>query len=228
MDGLQTIYEEGGRPSALMLRTLTPKKSADITIREAQEIVEKTMEEAVGGILLIDEAYELGKSEYGRQAQTKLIALLTDDRFANGNVVVILCGYKPDMDKMKARNQGMASRFGQELFFKDMSTDTACEVIVDLLKNNFLTFPTDKDESKTKKDYLVNVIDTASETYSALRLFVKDIMKLNGWGNFRDCKSICSNIKRHVYTLKSQGLLKPKSVQEIVKFKKRKEQSYLL
>ena len=198
-------------------RTIT-RSASDLEgthVGEAQEIVEKTMEEAVGGILLIDEAYELGKSEYGRQAQTKLIALLTDDRFANGNVVVILCGYKPDMDKMKARNQGMASRFGQELFFKDMSTDTACEVIVDLLKKNFLTFP----PSSTQQDALGADIIIASDVFSALRLFVKDIMKLNGWGNFRDCKSICSNIKRHVYTLKSRGLSNPKSVQAIVDFK---------
>ena len=39
MDGLQTIYEEGGRPSALMLRTLARKKNLDITVREAQEFV---------------------------------------------------------------------------------------------------------------------------------------------------------------------------------------------
>ena len=66
------------------------------------------MEEAIGGILLIDEAYELGRSEYGRQAQTKLIAMLEEEKFNNGKVVVILCGYQDKMQKMPSRQHFLA------------------------------------------------------------------------------------------------------------------------
>ena len=39
MERLQTIWEEGGRPSALMLRTLARRQNVDITVRESQEFV---------------------------------------------------------------------------------------------------------------------------------------------------------------------------------------------
>ena len=156
-------------------------------VGEAQELVQKAMEEALGGILLIDEAYELGKSEYGRQAQTKLIAMLEEEKFNKGKVVVILCGYKKDMRKMLKRNQGMASRFGKELEFEDMLLPTVLKQI-NSMATNFGIDMGDKDED-------VNAVNVQY----LMKWFSKHIMNWKGWGNFRDCKTLANNIRKYVY-----------------------------
>jgi hypothetical protein len=161
-------------------------------VGEAQKLVQASMEEALGGILLIDEAYELGRSEYGRQAQTKLIAMLEEEKFNNGKVVVILCGYQDKMQKMMRRNQGMASRFGKHFLFKDVAPYKAVKVILENLEEYFIT-------------PAVSLTSTTHETKSSpgtsecLLLFMNFLSKSENFGNYRDCKTISTDIKSEVY-----------------------------
>tara|TARA_B100000795_G_C22799243_1_gene440945 strand:+ start:173 stop:3367 length:3195 start_codon:yes stop_codon:yes gene_type:complete len=204
----QAFFEAGIIPTS----NTTVRSASDLEgthVGEAQEIVQKTMEEAIGGLLLIDEAYELGKSEYGRQAQTKLIAMLSEEKFNNGKVVVILCGYKEDMDKMLAKNQGMASRFGKELNFKDMSPTVALGIIVDLLKKDF--------------------INVSNEAKEAMKIFLgttdykNGVMFMPGWGNFRDCKVLRNNIKQIMYSnaFKTKSDVLPQLQKKVAKWKEK-------
>ena len=87
-------------------------------VGQAQEIVRKQFKEAIGGVLLIDEAYELGKSQYGEEALTTIVALLTEDDF-KGKLICILAGYEKDMNQMLDTNQGARSRFASTLLFDD-------------------------------------------------------------------------------------------------------------
>jgi AAA+ superfamily predicted ATPase len=87
-------------------------------VGQAQDIVRKQFEEAIGGVLLIDEAYELGKSSYGEEALTTIVALLTEDDF-KGKLICILAGYVKDMNQMLDTNQGARSRFASTLLFDD-------------------------------------------------------------------------------------------------------------
>ena len=171
------------------------KSASDLegtVVGEAQELVQKAMEQALGGILLIDEAYELGKSEYGRQAQTKLIAMLEEEKFNKGKVVVILCGYKPDMRKMLKRNQGMASRFGKSLDFEDMRDDVILRQIVKICAKSCIQIDgIDGIDGQS--------LHSNSEAGKLLRWFMERIKSFDGWGNFRDCKTIASNIQKEVY-----------------------------
>ncbi len=152
-------------------------------VGEAQKLVEQAMEEAIGGILLIDEAYELGRSEYGRQAQTKLIAMLEEEKFNNGKVVVILCGYQDKMQKMMRRNQGMASRFTKEFVFKDVEPEKATKTITDTLR----------------RDYFIEKGSDTNPT-ECLHSFMKFLRRSENFGNYRDCRNISNEIKSLVYS----------------------------
>ena len=172
-------------------------------VGEAQKLVQEAMEEALGGILLIDEAYELGRSEYGRQAQTKLIAMLEEEKYNNGKVVVILCGYQDKMQKMMRRNQGMASRFGREFLFKDVEPAPAVEFITRKLREEYFIAPQkdqgeekgeEKDEEKDKVVY-----GTGTRPELCLGLFMKFLRESENFGNYRDCKTIAMDIKSNVY-----------------------------
>ncbi len=78
--------------------------------------------EALDGILFIDEAYSLvskeGQDVYGSEAIQTLLKRAEDDR---KRLVVILAGYPDEMDALLKSNPGLSSRFDRVLHFDDYS-----------------------------------------------------------------------------------------------------------
>lgn len=78
---------------------------------------------ARGGLLFIDEAYSLSRSEqgsdYGQEAIDALVKLMEDYR---GDVVVIAAGYPNEMATFVDANPGLRSRFKKTLVFEDYDT----------------------------------------------------------------------------------------------------------
>lgn len=94
----------------------------------------KTMEKlklSRGGVLFIDEAYQLNPNRggpYMTEVVDELCAKLTDDEF-KGKVLVLLAGYDADMDEMLKVNPGLKSRFVERLAFEDLSEEAARDLI---------------------------------------------------------------------------------------------------
>ncbi|WXJ81824.1 hypothetical protein MHLNE_11760 [Moorella humiferrea] len=77
------------------------------------------LKRAIGGILFIDEAYSLargGEKDFGREAIDVLVKGMEDYR---DNLVLILAGYKEEMDYFLETNPGLRSRFPIQLEFPD-------------------------------------------------------------------------------------------------------------
>ena len=70
--------------------------------------VQEKLDAAKGGVLFIDEAYELGKGTFGEEALTTVLAAMTDPDY---KLVIIIAGYPEDMENMLARNVGLKSRY---------------------------------------------------------------------------------------------------------------------
>jgi SpoVK/Ycf46/Vps4 family AAA+-type ATPase len=98
-------------------------------IGQAQDIVRSQFEAALGGVLVIDEAYQLSKSVYGIEALTTIVALLTHDDF-KGKLVCVMAGYAKDMDKLLSMNQGARSRFEHTLMFHDWKPQDCVDLCV--------------------------------------------------------------------------------------------------
>ena len=95
------------------------------------------MEAARGGVLFIDEAYELGAaSQYSSEAMTTLLGMLTEDEYADGGTIVILAGYEDEMDEMLSRNPGLKSRFTERLHFEDWDAATCTDFVVQRLEKD--------------------------------------------------------------------------------------------
>ena len=80
----------------------------------------EVLKRAMGGVLLIDEAYYLYRPEnerdYGQEAIEILLQVMEKER---NDLVVILAGYKDRMDTFFRSNPGMSSRIAHHLDFPD-------------------------------------------------------------------------------------------------------------
>lgn len=83
----------------------------------------KVIDEAMGGVLFIDEAYTLsgkGSNDYGQEAIDILLKAMEDKR---DNFAVIVAGYPDLMDAFIQSNPGLESRFNRYIHFEDYSAD---------------------------------------------------------------------------------------------------------
>ncbi|OQR96792.1 hypothetical protein THRCLA_21982 [Thraustotheca clavata] len=137
-------------------------------VGQTKKRVQEKLEAANGGVLFIDEAYELGEGHFGKEAMTTLVAAMTDPMYRG--LVIIIAGYPADIDQMLNRNAGLKSRFARYFEFLDWSTTDCMLFMKDIFnKNNFNAEP--------------DVFDLLEEKFDAVRV-------LPGWGNGRDVKQI--------------------------------------
>lgn len=89
----------------------------------------KAIDRAIGGILFIDEAYTLvrGAGRFGQEAIDKLLKRMEDDR---GKFVVIVAGYKQEMEKFLDANPGLRSRFTKYIDFEDYTPEQLKDIFL--------------------------------------------------------------------------------------------------
>ena len=83
----------------------------------------KVIEQAMGGVLFIDEAYALnggGENDFGQEAIDTILKAMEDHR---DDLVVIVAGYDGLMEEFIHSNPGLESRFNRFLHFDDYSMD---------------------------------------------------------------------------------------------------------
>jgi replication-associated recombination protein RarA len=93
-------------------------------VSQTAQRMKEVCEEALGGVLFIDEAYRLvpeheGHS-FGKDAINTLLKYMEDFRY---QLVVIVAGYPTEMRRFMAANPGLASRFHFTLTFESYMAD---------------------------------------------------------------------------------------------------------
>jgi SpoVK/Ycf46/Vps4 family AAA+-type ATPase len=85
---------------------------------------ERAIQSALGGILFIDEAYTLAKSDsaqdYGKEAIEVILKRMED---LSGHFVVVAAGYPREMKTLIDINPGLRERFKQTIHFPDYTPD---------------------------------------------------------------------------------------------------------
>ena len=96
---------------------------------DEERIVRQAIEEAQGGVLMIDEAYQLNSSnpwDPGKLVIPLLMDILSDEK--QRDIAIVLCGYKDEMKKLLELNPGLNSRFPNVYEFKDFTVDELLEI----------------------------------------------------------------------------------------------------
>ena len=101
------------------------------------------VDQALGGVLFIDEPYTLKSSDgdtFGAEAIDTLLKRLEDDR---GKFICIVAGYTDQMHDFIDTNPGLKSRFTQTIHFDDYTPDELTEIFLHLAADKNFTVSED-------------------------------------------------------------------------------------
>ena len=118
---------------------------------------QERIDEAIGGVLFIDEAYALGEggeSDFGKEAVEVVLKKMEDLR---GQFAVIVAGYPDNMHKFMMTNPGLKSRFDRNYEFMDYTADELFVIGKNLLsKENLTATPEAEAHLKAYLDFMYN------------------------------------------------------------------------
>ncbi len=145
----------------------------------AMKTAEK-IDESIGGVLFIDEAYALsqrGSNDFGQEAIETLLKRMEDQK---GEFAVIVAGYPKNMKTFLDSNPGLKSRFDRVLTFEEFNVEELMEITVAMFKEHKL-----KVQAKAIKQlreyftYLHNVRNEYFGNGRVVRQTISEVIKLH-------------------------------------------------
>ena len=127
----------------------------------------EVINEALGGVLFIDEAYALVDTNgqgYGQEAIDTILKEMEDHR---DDLAVIVAGYSEPMEKFIRSNPGLKSRFNRFVHFEDFTPEELFEIFQSLCKKNAYT--TDEKASEIIKEHLAALSKSAGDDFANAR-----------------------------------------------------------
>ena len=112
---------------------------------------QQVIQQALGGVLFIDEAYSLAndseQDSYGKEAIETVLKAMEDHR---SELVVIVAGYDALMHKFIDSNPGLSSRFSKYFYFPDYTGEELLKIFERFCKTNGYTLESGVKESLLK------------------------------------------------------------------------------
>lgn len=142
--------------------------------------VKNVVEQALGGILFIDEAYTLSgkvENDFGQEAIDTLLKAMEDFR---DNLMVIVAGYEEDMQRFLESNSGLSSRFNNRIHFEDYTADEMMQIFESFSKKEGYII------SAEAKEQLEGIFETMYLTRD------------KNFGNGRDVRNLYERTKRRM------------------------------
>merc|ERR1719155_208486 len=113
----------------------------------------EVIKQALGGVLLVDEAYYLYNAANDRDYGQESIEILLNVMEQNTeDLIVVLAGYKDRMDTFFSFIPGMSSRVGNHIDFPNYETDELVEIAKVMIRD--LEYELDDKAAKTFEEYI--------------------------------------------------------------------------
>ena len=127
---------------------------------------QKVIEQALGGVLFIDEAYSLFSTDnYSKECISTLIKEMEDHR---DNLCVIMAGYPQEMEELLKSNSGFESRIAFKLDFPNYVETELYQIFINMLKQE--GFKLSRNCKSIVQDYFRNEITNNRYNFSNARL----------------------------------------------------------
>lgn len=169
------------------------------------------IEEAMGGVLFIDEAYALSESSTGRggfgdEAIQTLLKRMEDLR---GRFFVFVAGYPKNMETFMKANPGLSSRFDKILKFEDYNTSDLSEIFLQMLQKEHLSPSDDAKAYLTEYlDYIYKFRDQNFGNARLIRSAVREVVKSHNLRLAALSDSEHDQIDKEVITVDDMKVLK--------------------
>ena len=121
------------------------------------------IQDALGGVLFIDEAYALsqgGENDFGKEAITAITQAMTEHE---ENLVVIFAGYKSEVDTLIKSNPGLRSRIRKEIEFEAYTNEELFAMLQQ--KAHSYGYNWSKEASVAVQEHLQNEITVGNGRY---------------------------------------------------------------
>lgn len=129
----------------------------------------QVVDQAVGGILFIDEAYALtvnrNEADFGYEAVDTLLKGMEDHR---GDLVVIVAGYTEPMQSFLSSNPGLRSRFNKFLDFPDYSPGELSDIFMGMCESSDMVLA-GEEERRFLNDYFQKLSETCDQSFANAR-----------------------------------------------------------
>lgn len=140
----------------------------------------RVCEQALGGVLFIDEAYSLdgGDRDYGSEAVETLLTFMENHR---NEFAVVVAGYPEEMRRFVDSNPGLRSRFDLTFAFADFTSAQLLQMFCTLAASN---------------DY-----ELTADALTRVRAVIDAWPRHRGFGNGREVRKLFSDVTRRHATL---------------------------
>ncbi|WP_408911457.1 AAA family ATPase [Corynebacterium gottingense] len=148
----QALYSAG----AVRTNTFVEVGRADLVAEHIGGTAQKTnkvLEEARGGVLFVDEAYDLhseGGNDFGKEAVNAILTFMENNR---EDIVIIFAGYTDKMQDFLSMNPGLKSRIPNRFDFEDYSADELAQIGAASLAKKGYTFDEEALHSAIRRQY---------------------------------------------------------------------------
>jgi len=178
------------------------------------------LDEAMGGVLFIDEAYALSnfngmQGDYGNEAIQTMLKRMEDHR---GEFFIFVAGYPGNMEKFLKANPGLKSRFDKTLTFGDYTSAQLHEIAVKMIKDE--GYLINKKASEKVKAIMVEVHEGKDKYFGNARTVRKIVLEVIKNQNLRLAQEADdANDKRRTRQIKYEDVLSISGVHDENAFK---------
>ena len=147
-------------------------------VGQTDKKTEAKIEEALGGVLFIDEAYTLvegGDNDFGHEA---INTLLTEMENKKDNLCVIIAGYSDRIGEFLDSNPGLQSRFNRYIDFEDYSADELQKIFLSLCKHD--GYSLDEAATEVAAKHFETLVENKDENFGnarTVRNFFEDVVQ---------------------------------------------------